>query len=65
MRDGEASYELLDGEPLELIHHGERVTVEPGKPLRLAVPPPPSWPEPRQPAGARAAPPPVALRLRS
>ena len=31
VRNGEATYELVDGEPLELIHHGERVTVEPGQ----------------------------------
>jgi alpha,alpha-trehalose phosphorylase len=46
-----AAYELLDGDPLELIHHGERMTVTAEAPLRCQVPPPPQRPVPRSPAG--------------
>jgi alpha,alpha-trehalose phosphorylase len=51
VRAGEATYDLIDGEALELIHHGERVTVTPGASLTLPVPPPPQFPTPRAPAG--------------
>jgi alpha,alpha-trehalose phosphorylase len=51
VRPGTASYELIDGEPLELIHHGERVTVSPDAPLSLPVPAAPKRPVPRAPAG--------------
>jgi alpha,alpha-trehalose phosphorylase len=51
VEDRRATYELLDGEALEVFHHGDRVTVQRGEPLRLAVPKPPQRPEPRQPPG--------------
>ena len=51
VRPGDATYELIDGKPLELIHHGERVTVTPGTPLTLPVPPAPKYPPPKSPAG--------------
>jgi alpha,alpha-trehalose phosphorylase len=52
VHDSAASYSLRDGdEPLELLHHGERVTVEAGAPLRLEVPEAPARPEPKQPPG--------------
>src|SRR5215216_1332179 len=34
VRSDSASYELLEGQPLELLHHGERITVAAGAPLR-------------------------------
>jgi len=37
-----ARYELLEGEPLELVHHGERFTVTPGSPETHPVPPRPA-----------------------
>jgi alpha,alpha-trehalose phosphorylase len=46
-----AAYELLDGDPLELIHHGERKTVTSQEPLHCPVPPAPQRPVPRAPAG--------------
>jgi alpha,alpha-trehalose phosphorylase len=49
--DSEATYELTAGEALEITHHGERVTVAPGEPLSLDVPPAASRPEPQQPPG--------------
>ncbi len=45
-----ARYELLDGEPLELLHHGEPHTVSADSPLRCHVPPAPNRPAPHQPA---------------
>jgi alpha,alpha-trehalose phosphorylase len=46
-----ATYELLDGEPVELIHHGERVTVTPDEPLNHPIPSAPKRPEPHSPRG--------------
>ncbi len=42
VRDGQASYELLDGEPLEIFHHGERFVLESGGPTRREAPPLPA-----------------------
>jgi len=50
-----ATYELLNGEPLELVHHGKRITVEPGGPLECAVPPAPQNPTPHAPPGREPA----------
>jgi alpha,alpha-trehalose phosphorylase len=47
----EARYELSDGESLELLHHGEPFTLEPGAPQTLELPPPPQRPPPEQPHG--------------
>ena len=49
-----ARYELLDGEPLELLHHGEPLTLEPGSPQRLPCPDLPQ-PAPVEPPPGRAA----------
>jgi alpha,alpha-trehalose phosphorylase len=51
---GAATYALLDGAPLELLHHGEPITVAVGKPLtrpigRIAAPPAPTQPTGREP----------------
>jgi alpha,alpha-trehalose phosphorylase len=46
-----ASYVLLDGEPLELTHHGKRITVTSEEPVTRPIPPPPERPTPAQPAG--------------
>ena len=51
VEDRRATYELLDGEALEVFHHGDRVTVQRDEPLRLPVPKPPQRPEPKQPPG--------------
>jgi alpha,alpha-trehalose phosphorylase len=47
----EATYELLDGETLELIHHGEPITVTSEEPLSCPIPPVPPRPAPSSPAG--------------
>jgi alpha,alpha-trehalose phosphorylase len=48
----DARYELLgEGEPLELLHHGEPFEIEPGHPQTQPVPRPPNRPAPKQPAG--------------
>jgi alpha,alpha-trehalose phosphorylase len=46
-----ASYVLLDGDPLEIAHHGETITVAKGEPVTYAVPPAAVRPVPSQPAG--------------
>jgi alpha,alpha-trehalose phosphorylase len=46
-----ATYTLDDGQPLEISHHGEKVTVSAGKPLVCPVPAAPSLPRPSQPPG--------------
>jgi alpha,alpha-trehalose phosphorylase len=51
VRHGQARYSVLEGETIELCHHGQPVTVESGKPATLPIPPAPA-PEPvTQPAG--------------
>jgi alpha,alpha-trehalose phosphorylase len=39
VKRGEATYTLLDGEPLELAHHGEAFTVECDRPVARSLPP--------------------------
>jgi alpha,alpha-trehalose phosphorylase len=46
-----ASYTLKEGEPLEISHHGEAVTLEPGKPIALDIPAAKPGPRPSQPPG--------------
>ena len=46
-----ARYELLDGEQLEVTHHGEAITVSPGEPRVHEIPPPPSRDPVEQPPG--------------
>jgi alpha,alpha-trehalose phosphorylase len=46
-----ASYSLLEGQPLELGHHGERVTVSAEEPLELPIPAIRPREAPRQPPG--------------
>jgi len=49
-----ARYSLLEGEPLEISHHGSRVTVPAGQVLELEIPAAPSRPVPTQPPGRPA-----------
>jgi alpha,alpha-trehalose phosphorylase len=46
-----ARYELLDGEPIELVHHGERLTASHGAPQERPLPPAPRREQARPPAG--------------
>ncbi|GAA3156615.1 glycosyl hydrolase family 65 protein [Streptomyces rameus] len=48
-----ARYQLVEGEPLVIVHHGEPVTVTVGTPVDRPVPALPARPEPQQPAGRR------------
>ncbi len=45
----EATYELGDGAPIDLTHHGEAFTLD--SPVRRKIPPAPVRPRPSQPAG--------------
>jgi alpha,alpha-trehalose phosphorylase len=51
VRRSEATYTLLEGEPLELLHHGQPVTLSTELPSALGIPPAPERPAPRQPHG--------------
>jgi alpha,alpha-trehalose phosphorylase len=46
-----ATYTLLEGEPLEIAHHGDHFVITVGKPLIQVIPPAPARPRPRQPPG--------------
>ncbi len=55
----EARYSLLEGDPLEITHHGEAVTVSAGEGVGRPIPPATDLPAPTQPPGrapARRAP---------
>jgi alpha,alpha-trehalose phosphorylase len=54
----EATYDLLEGEPLHFFHHGERQTLS-DKTARLKVPPIQTGPRPQQPKGRE----PITRRL--
>ena len=51
VRPADATYELLDGEPVVLLHHGEQLTVHAGSPETRELPPAPQHPAPEQPPG--------------
>jgi alpha,alpha-trehalose phosphorylase len=51
VRAEEASYELLEGEPLEIFHHGEPITVRRGSPQTRPITPTPRRTPPPQPPG--------------
>ena len=51
IRDREATYELLRGQALEIVHHGSRATISAEAPLRLPIPAAPSRQPPTQPRG--------------
>jgi alpha,alpha-trehalose phosphorylase len=46
-----ASYELAEGEPLRIMHHGGKVQLQAGKPQVRPVPAAPARPRPSQPPG--------------
>src|SRR5579875_1973080 len=50
VRSDDATYELLDGEPLEVFHHGDRFTLG-TKPSERKIPPVAAGPRPKQPPG--------------
>ncbi|MBV9915354.1 MAG: glycoside hydrolase family 65 protein [Solirubrobacterales bacterium] len=52
---GRATYSLLEGVALEIVHHDQRRLVEPGRPLELQIPPPPNRERPHQPRGREPA----------
>jgi alpha,alpha-trehalose phosphorylase len=51
----QATYSLLDGDALELVHHGTTATVTPDEPLTLDIPAPPRRDAPAQPPGREPA----------
>jgi alpha,alpha-trehalose phosphorylase len=55
VKHGAATYSLVDGEALELSHHGQKVTVAPDQPVTLPISRSPALERPRQPAGREPA----------
>ena len=51
VKSDQAHYTLQSGDALEVVHHGETFTVEPGASQSRKVPPPPHRPVPEQPPG--------------
>jgi alpha,alpha-trehalose phosphorylase len=51
VRPGEATYSLSDGQPLEICHHGDPLTVTTEAPVTRDIPPPPDVTPVRQPPG--------------
>jgi alpha,alpha-trehalose phosphorylase len=51
VRQQQARYTLGDGDPLEILHHGERVTLERSRPVTRRIPRAPILDPPKQPAG--------------
>jgi alpha,alpha-trehalose phosphorylase len=51
VRPSGAHYELLDGDALEIEHHGERLTIAPGEPESRPLPSVPHLTPPEQPPG--------------
>jgi alpha,alpha-trehalose phosphorylase len=51
VRQRKARYELLDGDELELVHHGETFRLSPGEPKELAVKPVTATVSPEPPVG--------------
>jgi alpha,alpha-trehalose phosphorylase len=50
-----AVYTLLEGPPIEIAHHGERLRLEVGQPVTRQVPAPPALEPPKQPPGREPA----------
>jgi alpha,alpha-trehalose phosphorylase len=48
---GQATYSLLEGGSLEIVHHGKKATVQAHTRLRRSIPSPPARETPRQPQG--------------
>ena len=51
----QAQYTLIEGEALEIVHHGSQATIAPDQPLALEIPPAPKREPPSQPAGREPA----------
>jgi alpha,alpha-trehalose phosphorylase len=51
----QARYTLVDGDPLQILHHGRPVSLTAGKPQTRPIPPAPSRPRPSQPTGREPA----------
>ena len=51
IRGDAAQYELLDGKPLEILHHGENLKVTADSPQTRPLPPTPQRPAPQPPPG--------------
>ncbi len=51
--DAQATYTLIDGEPLQIRHYGEPLTISRGTPQTRPIKPPTALPEPAQPPGRR------------
>jgi alpha,alpha-trehalose phosphorylase len=50
-----ARYSLRAGDPIEITHHGQRVTLQRDEPVDLEIPPAPERTRPSQPPGREPA----------
>jgi len=55
IKPASATYTLADGDPLQVEHHGETLSLEAGKPQARPIPAAPSRPRPAQPPGREPA----------
>ncbi len=51
VKAGQATYTIVDGKALQIVHHGNSVKLTPEEPVSLPIPPPPKLERPRQPPG--------------
>ncbi|MEX5636293.1 glycoside hydrolase family 65 protein [Parafrankia sp. FMc2] len=49
--DSSATYTVVEGDAISILHHGEQVRIGPDEPCKLDIPPFPARERPRQPAG--------------
>jgi alpha,alpha-trehalose phosphorylase len=54
IRHDHARYTLVEGDALEIAHHGQKLNLD-GRPLTRRIPPPPNVPRPKQPPGREPA----------
>jgi alpha,alpha-trehalose phosphorylase len=55
VKPAEATYSLADGDPLQIRHHGQTLTLSAGEPQHRPIPAAPSRPRPAQPPGREPA----------
>jgi len=52
----EVTYSLAGKAPVDIVHHGKKLRVKPDQPVKRSIPPPPSFPAPKQVPGREPGP---------